>query len=318
MEKNSIKTKFNLPKINILILASVSFFAISCSTQMGAYSETDGVYYNPNKDTLPVETVDNYGNQVGDDYDYSQDVTRLEDKGIYSKNYNWGNTNSNSDWGNYTGTTVNYNNWGSPYYNYGDSPYGWNFGFSFGNSWGSHWNNWYGYSPYWGYGSYYSPWYYGYNSYYNWNNPYYGYYSPYYGYYNRPVYQYRRSGASGNLGNTYQGSFGNKVGNQNNGFRDRGFGNVNSGNGNMNRPNYQGQSGDFQRYRGNQNYPQQNNIPRPTPQYEQPRNNNGGFRSGGDGGFRQSGGFGGGSSGGGGGFRGGSGGGGSTRSGGFR
>lgn len=330
MKKNINKNRFNLPQLRALAFLTASLVAVSCGTQMGAYSESDGVYYDPNKDTLPVETVDNYGNQVGEYYDYSNqnDVARLDDKGIYSKNYNWGVPGSNSDWGNYTGTEVNYNNWASPYYNYGYSPYGWNFGISFGYSWGSPWNNWYGYSPYWGYGGYYSPWYYGYNPYWGWNSPYYwgGGYYPYYNYgYYRPVYDYRRSGSSGNFGNSYQGSFGNKVGNQNSGFRDRGFGNTNQNNSGFNRPGNQGQQNTFPRYRGQSNT-QQNvpNIPRPrntTPQYESPRNN-GGFRN--DSGFRpssNSSGFGGGSNGGGfrsGGGFGGSSGGGGQRSGGFR
>lgn len=318
MKKNIIKNRFNLPLIKSFFLVTAGLFLSSCSTQMGAYSESDGVYYDPNKDTLPIETPSNYGNQVGDTYNYDNgsEIARLDDKGIYSKNYNWDNPNPNSDWGNYTGTEINYNNWASPYYNFGYSPYGWSFGLSFGYSWGSPWNNWYGYSPYWGYHSYYNPWYYGYNPYWGWDYPYYGYY-PYYNYY-RPVYPYRRSGSSGNLGNSYQGNFGNgnKIGNQNSGFRDRGFSNGN--NSGFGRPSNQGQQGDFQRYRGNANYQQYNNQ-RPNQQYQAPRNNNNGFRSGNDGGFRpSSGGFGGGSAGGG--FRsGGSGsGGGGMRSGGFR
>lgn len=319
MKRNIIKNRFNLPYIRAFMFLSAGLLVASCSSQMSAYSETDGVYYNPNKDTLPIDTPDNYGNQVGDTYDYNNDVARLDDKGIYSKNYNWGANNSNSDWGNYAGTDVNYNNWSTPYYGYyGYSPYSWNFGLSFGYSWGSPWNNWYGYSPYWGY-NYYSPsWYYGYSPYWNYGyySPYYGYYSPYYGYYNRPAYQYRRSGSSGNFGNTYQGSFGNKMStNQNSGFRDRGFGNTNQGNSN-NIP--QNNQGGFNRYRGNSTFQNTPNMPRPSQSYEAPRNN-GGFRSGNEGGgFRSSGGFGGGNSGGGGFRSGGSSGGGGMRSGGFR
>lgn len=318
MKKNILKNRLNLP-LKAILLLSAGMLVASCSSQMSAYSESDGVYYNPNKDTLPVDnSTDDYGNQVGNTYDYSNsaDVARLDDKGIYNKNYNWGNANSNSDWGSYAGTDVNYNNWNSSYYgNYGYSPYGWNFGMSFGYSWGSPYN-YYGYSPYWGYSGYTPYWNYGYYS------PYYGYYSPYnyygYGYYNRPIYNYRRSGASGNLGNTYQGSFGNKMsnGNTNSGFRDRGFGNATQGNTINSNSNNQG---GFNRYRGNATYQNTPNIPRQTQQYEAPRNN-GGFRNSNEGGgFRSSGGFGGGNSGGGGGFRsGGSSGGGGGRSGGFR
>jgi hypothetical protein len=38
---------------------------------MGGYSETDGVYYDPNKDTLPEGVIINDGgNRVGEYYDY--------------------------------------------------------------------------------------------------------------------------------------------------------------------------------------------------------------------------------------------------------
>ncbi|REC75779.1 prolyl-tRNA synthetase, partial [Chryseobacterium rhizosphaerae] len=124
---------------------------------MGGYSETDGVYYDPNKDTLPEGVIINgSGNRVGEYYDYYQDSNVIQNAQENSRDqqnkYNeWSGTNpswntnaTDSDWGMYAGSQTNYydNSWGygSPWGWYGGySPYwGWNrgWGWNMGLSWG--------------------------------------------------------------------------------------------------------------------------------------------------------------------------------------
>lgn len=317
MKKITYKNVLDALKSKTLLAVSGGLILMSCGTtqQMGGYSETDGVYYDPNKDTLPEGVVINEGNKVDEVYNY-QDSTNIIKKSQYneqlSKNRykNWNNKNtSNSDWGNYAGTETNYYNnyywdypyygWGSyyPYYGYGNGfGFGWSYGFNpyWNVGYGYNWGDYYPYSYYYGY----SPYYYGYSPYYyGYYSPYYYGYSPYYynGYYNNygyyaPNYNYRRSGANGgfnNGGNIMQKQTANP------GFRrDSGFNNTNTS-----QPKTYQQNSGGPRYRPQQQQPQQQQ-----PQYEPPRNNNnnnwnngGGFRSGSDGGFR-SGGFGGGNS----------------------
>lgn len=331
--KKNIHTKiFELLKSKGIMAVSAGLLLASCSTQMGGYSETDGVYYDPNKDTLPEGIIISQENRVGEYYDY-------ENTGIIENNQSnldaqknkydsWGNQNLSSDWGSYAGSEVNYHDWGwsSPWNGwYGYSPYwgsGWRLGISFG--WGG---GWYGYNPYWNYG--YNPYYW--NGYY----PYWygGYYTPYYGHYGySPYYNYRRSGADGRYYNTNGASFRNS--NRQSAFRNNAFrsgveGNrqfqsrdgirrnapsrdFNSGLRNGGRVIYRNDSG----IRNNQpnNNPVRNYESRPTQparNYDSAPRNNGGFRSGSDSGTRSGGGFnGGGSSG----MRSGGG----TRTGGFR
>ncbi len=335
MKKIIHKNLLNQLKSKGVLAVASSMLLVSCGTQMGGYSETDGVYYDPNKDTLPQGAiVGNEGNRVGEYYNYQDqsDIIKNAESNYYEQEnkYNdWNDINyTDSDWGSYTGNTLNYYDnswgWGSPWgwYGYGyRSPYwgwrgGWNLGFSWG--WGNTWGSWYGYNPYWGY---YDPfWGGGY-----WGG-YYGGYYPYYGYgYYNPL-PYKRSGVvsqrnyqSAN-GNKYSGSsaFRNNANadfrrNASSGFRSNsGFRNDNSGvrnnpnggfrNPGMN-PNAPRQNPNAPRqggFRNNNNY----STPRQQPSYSPPRND-GGFRSGGSsGGFRSGGSSGGGMrSGGGGGFR---------------
>ncbi|WP_307453702.1 hypothetical protein [Chryseobacterium camelliae] len=126
-----------------VLAVSGALLLVSCGAQMGGYSETDGVYYDPNKDTLPEGVIINSeGNRVGEYYDYYEDDSNvIQNAEMNSKaqdqKYNawsgnsWNGTATDSDWGSFAGTEMNYydNSWG-----------GW------GYPWG-----WYGgYSPYWG------------------------------------------------------------------------------------------------------------------------------------------------------------------------
>lgn len=222
-----------------ILAVSGGLLMMSCGSQTPGYSETDGVYYDPNKDTLPQGTVMDSGNRVGDYYDY-QDSTSVIEKSRHnemSKNNRYRNNNWNddratsSDWGTYAGSETNiYNDWGYPYgYGYGFYPrFGWGsyYGMNFG--WGYPW-----YSSFydWGFGGYYSLWYSGYYGY----NPYYGYYSPYYygsyynpygyypygygSYYNNPYY-YAPRRARGAENGLNPGS--GRMQPQNSGFRNEG------------------------------------------------------------------------------------------------
>lgn len=208
----------NLPasarRLSSLVALSISAAALltSCGAQIGTYTETDGVYYDPAKDVLPPSSRPSY----------DDDVYSYDDEGEYQSNpqYNiangsrdrswernrkyWDRNATSSDWGTYAGNETRYDSFGyspfdygyglgygfgmgypynyygmySPYYGYG----GWGLSFSLGYGFGSYYNPYwgFGYNPYWGYGGY-SPYYgygygYGYPSYYG--SGYYGYSLP--------------------------------------------------------------------------------------------------------------------------------------------
>ena len=353
MKNFTYKNLLEILKSKGVLAISGSVLLVSCGAQMGGYTETDGVYYDPNKDVIPEGIVmqEPGQNVVDEPYNYQSDSVSIIEQNKQNqlaqqnKYRNWSNNNnSQSDWGSYAGTEQNiyYNNynWGYPYY-------GWSLGFSFGSSWGysPYWGNYYwgGYYP--GYYGYYSPWYYnsyypyyggyyGYNPYYygGYYHPWYGYYSPYYGgYYGyNPYYyggyyyprnNYKRSGADAiTRGNGFQNSGSNRGFNrvapntQNNQNSPRGNdGFRRSGFGNQN-PN--GVTPQQPQQPSNRGFRRTSDYtPSQQPTYSTPRNDN--HRSGSDnGGFRSSGGFGGGSSSSGSSSRSSSGGG--FRSGGFR
>lgn len=330
----------NLIKSKGLILISSSFLLSSCTVYTGGYSETDGVYYDPNKDSLPAGTYSgNYGNQVDDYYNY-QDTSSIYDnnqKNLEDQQNRYTQTLTNdSDWGSYTGTETNYSSfnnwgwgsygWGSPFYgSYGwNSPFNsWGWGLGFGWGWGNSF-----YSP-WGWGGFYDPFYSGFYGGYGWGG-YYGGYYPYGGYgwgnYYRP--SYNRSGINGRFepqNNSYRSTNNFRGINSTPGFRDIPRTAANS---NSNYRNYQNNNGvrNFPN-NGTRNFPNNNvrnyqnnggyrNTPQSFPNNSGVRTNqNGGFRndgfnsapmrSGNSGGFNSDGGFrsGGGSTGGGGGFR---------------
>lgn len=286
-----------LPKQAFIAIAGCLVLSSCGAAYMGGYSETDGVYYDPSRDTLPQGMMTHAGNQIGDYYDYQHTDEQNPYLNAENRNQNWRDAQS-SDWGNYTGTDTYYSDsWGSPYGFYS----GFGFGMSYGFGFGGYYNPWsIGYSPFYGYynpyfGSYYgySPYgYYGYSPY-GYYSPYsYGYYAPYgngYGFnsYNAPGFINKRSGSAG--GFRANGTNSNTVRNQNAGFRndsrtyERGI--------NSQRP-YQNTTPQ-PRYRTTpQNTtPRQNSMPRQsTPNYEQPRyrgnsNSDSGFRSGSSGGF---------------------------------
>ena len=343
MKNSTYKNLLNNFKSKGILAISGGLILVSCGAQMGGYTETDGVYYDPNKDVIPegIAMTGPEENVIDEPYTYENDsVSIIEQNQInqmaqQNKYKNWNKNQKQSDWGSYAGTEQNYyyNNWGASYYPY----YGWGNSWSIGFSWGSpyygynpyYWDAYWGggyYPNYYGYG-YYNPWYYSYyNPYYY--SPYYGYYGGYnpyhyggYYYYTRP-YNYKRSGADSiNRGNNgFQTSTSNGRGfnrlapNSNtnpttpstnsNGFRRSGFGNPN--------PN-QSPNVNPAPVTPNNNYTPSSNrgfrrtseyAPSQQPSYSPPRNDN--FRSSGSSSFGGgSSNSGGGRSSGGGGFRGG-------------
>ncbi|MCG2792118.1 MAG: prolyl-tRNA synthetase [Weeksellaceae bacterium] len=232
--KNINNTRFlNLLKSKALILIASSSLLTSCVIYTGGYSETDGVYYDPNKDSLPAGSYSgNYGNKVDDYYSYQETNPSLYDNNQQNiqDQQNAYKLSSDSDWGSYTGTETTYTNfnnwgysgwgmgfgyggfggWGYPGYGfYGwNSPFnswGWGFGFGWGNSFYSPWG-WGGgfYDPFWGYG--------------------YGGWGGYYGGYYRPIYYNRSGGNGGRLtGMISQNRSGSRNDSRFNGINSSGF-----------------------------------------------------------------------------------------------
>ncbi|MDY3547551.1 Vitellogenin II precursor [Riemerella anatipestifer] len=269
IDYNFLKRKW---AIRLALATSVSFLLSSCGAQMGGYTETDGVYYDPNKDVIPEGIVFNDYNNVGDDYDYNNDYRVVENSKQLQQNQNnryqeWADNpvRSNSDWGVFTGVERHYTDWGwnTPFWGggFGWNPYwgsfvGWNMGFGwnsawgwnmgFGMGWGSGWNRWGWGNPYWGGRFSWNP-YWGAG----WGNPYWGGYgawgNPYWGVAPRQ-YNYRRSGAD-RITRYNNGGFNNDIyrtpnsnrntGRNLGGFRDSGFGRGdNRVNGNSNNNGY--------------------------------------------------------------------------------
>lgn len=207
MKKITFKNLVNLLKSNGLLAVAGGLLLMSCGSQMG-YTETDGVYYDPSRDTLPEGTVMNSGNRVGEYYDYQATDSTNKYLNTDNRNENW-RDNSTSDWGNYNGTDTYYNDssWGYPYGFYSGFGFGMSFGWGSSFGFGGMYDPW-GYNPYYGY---YSP-------FYGYHNPYYGYYSPYYGYYN-PYYGYSPYGNG--YYNSYNGGFINKRSGSDGSFNNR-------------------------------------------------------------------------------------------------
>lgn len=283
------------------LAVSASMLLTSCVIYTGGYSETDGVYYDPNKDTLPKGYSGYAENRVGEHYDFQKEKGIIErnkenvkEAESRFRNPKYSAQNTESDWGSYAGNQVNYYNFNnySPYWGYTPYHYAWN---SWGRPWGwgsgfnLGWNNWSGWNfgfnwgwgnPWYG-GHFYSPWRYGYGLGYGFYDPFFygaGYYYPYYG---RSYNYYPRRASGPNR----------MVPSPNNGYGGVRTPNIRS-NGNMRTPAYQ--------QNRNYSHPQNSGYRQNYPNTNMRSNSyDGGFRSNSGGGFR-SGGFSGGSVGGGG------------------
>lgn len=146
MKINIHKKLISVLKSKTLLALSGGLILMSCGAYIGGYTETDGIYYDPNSDTLPVILTDSYGNQVGNYYDYQNTNNGIIRRGLQNqqlqsnryRNDNWNSNATSSDWGVYTGTETNYNVWSSPWdMGLGFSPWGWGiFGMNYGFGWG--------------------------------------------------------------------------------------------------------------------------------------------------------------------------------------
>lgn len=231
---NNINLLYETLKIarkKALFIVAGSFLLISCGTQMGGYTETDGVYYDPKTDTLPEGVIiNNEGNVVGDYYNYQNSTPIISNSEMIAQEQenryqDWNSNATDSDWGSFAGSDINYydNNfygwnspWGFGFNNFGGG-FGWGMGFNnwgWGSPWGFGFNNW-GWGNPWGFGfnnwGWGSPW--GFNNFYG--NGFYG--NGFYG----NGFRYQRSGANGRSYNSYSNGFtqnGNKI--NSNGFRN--------------------------------------------------------------------------------------------------
>lgn len=334
MKKNIYTNLFSAIKSSGILAVVGGMLVMSCGAQMGGYSETDGVYYDPNTDTLPEGVIiRGQENRVGDYYDYNAEPSVLDHAQANAidqrRKYSEWSDATDSDFGNYAGSETNYYSnswgWGSPW-GWGGFGMGWGLGFGYGWGWGSSfaWG-----SP-WAWGGYGMGW--GWN---NWYSPFWGMYNPYWGGYNGMGYYggFYNNGFYGNYAPLYRRSTANGYG-----FTDRnsnivtrnsnpaaGFRNSNSGSGfrNSNTGGFRNNSVMPRSSMGTRNGGFRNpngygrdvySQPRPnygTPQQSQPNYRNDGYRSGGfsspntGGGFRGGGSVGGGGMRSGGGFRGG-------------
>ncbi len=82
MKNKTIIDMSNLLKSNVLLGVSALGMLMSCGTYMNGYSETDGAYYDPNRDTVPQYDVRTAGNQIGGYYSYGDE----EDDSTYYDN----------------------------------------------------------------------------------------------------------------------------------------------------------------------------------------------------------------------------------------
>lgn len=271
MKKNILKID-SVKKLALIF--SASFLMHSCVIYTQGYSETDGAYYNPHKDTLPSFHRNYDENTIGEEYDYApmgvieKNRQNREDAQRRYRNSNYGNYSSSSDWGDYTGTQTQYTG-GFDYFPYSwHNPYRWSLGVGYNFSYGMGIGFGFGYNPwrYSGFG-YYNPYFYSsfgspfytdyfYSPYHHFYNPYYSpyYYNPYHSFYRSvPMYEKRASG-------------------NNSGFRgNSGYSNRNSSNYRRNSydaPTFNTNSNSNRSYRSNSGFRQENN-----------RNFNSGMRS---------------------------------------
>lgn len=205
MKNNICKNLFSAPVFKELLTVLGGFTLVSCGIH--GYTETDGIYYDPNTDKIEQRIAWQDPKQENEDYDYEGSIISHAQKNQKQQNErynskNWGNDlkiNTTSDWGTYTGTQNNYYHdscmaWGNPYnfyfpyhFGYYNSYFGhyysnWNMGLSWGSPWGyaSYDPYYWGYNPYWGHQRLYGYHFWYYDPFYS---PFYGgYYGNYYGY----------------------------------------------------------------------------------------------------------------------------------------
>ena len=140
------KNLFPLLSTKSLVLGvTASIFLSSCSITNGAYTETDGIYYDPKTDVIPSNNYfENEDNRIDNIYNYEgQGLISNNKKNIIEAENRFRNTNNTqnkySDWGGYAGSETNfYNNYFGLYY----SPFIWDFSDGGGGSRPGLYSNW--------------------------------------------------------------------------------------------------------------------------------------------------------------------------------
>ena len=105
------KILFPLLSTKSLVLGvTASIFLSSCSITNGAYTETDGIYYDPKTDVIPSNNYfENEDNRIDNIYNYEgQGLISNNKKNIIEAENRFRNTNNTqnkySDWGGYAGS----------------------------------------------------------------------------------------------------------------------------------------------------------------------------------------------------------------------
>lgn len=117
MKNSTYKNLSEILRTKGVLGVAAGLLLVSCGSQMGGYTETDGVYYDPNKDVIPEGIVMLEPNQVDEVYAYESDSASIIEQNQQNqaaqknKYQTWNGTES--DWGTYAGTEQNiyYNNY---------------------------------------------------------------------------------------------------------------------------------------------------------------------------------------------------------------
>ena len=75
MKNSTYKNLLKIAKSKGSLAIFGGLILVSCGSQMGGYTETDGVYYDPNKDVIPEGIVlqEPQQNTVDEPYTYQND-----------------------------------------------------------------------------------------------------------------------------------------------------------------------------------------------------------------------------------------------------
>ena len=77
MKNSTYKNLSEILRTKVVLGVAAGLLLVSCGSQMGGYTETDGVYYDPNKDVIPEGIVMPEPNQVDEVYAYDSDSASI-------------------------------------------------------------------------------------------------------------------------------------------------------------------------------------------------------------------------------------------------
>ena len=77
MKNSTYKNLSEILRTKVVLGVAAGLLLVSCGSQMGGYTETDGVYYDPNKDVIPEGIVMPEPNQVDEVYAYESDSASI-------------------------------------------------------------------------------------------------------------------------------------------------------------------------------------------------------------------------------------------------